>query len=96
MIIQCFMNIIIQYHVHIAQEKRDHVMPKSKKFDQIVYNNAYNKSHYTNCSLRLKPDIMQKIDYYCTKNNISKTSFFVKAAMYIIDQNIDISAQTDD
>ena len=66
------------------------------KFDKTVYNNAYNKAHYTNCSLRIKPEISAKIDDYCAKNSISKNQLFVRAALYIIDQNVDISAKTDD
>ena len=67
-------------------------MAKDNKFNQVVYNNAYNKSHYTNCSLRLKPDIMQKIEYFCDSKGISKNSFFIQSALYIIENNIDLSA----
>lgn len=67
-------------------------MSKDNKFNETVYKNAYNKSHYTNCSLRLKPDVMKKINDYCTQNHISKNNFFASAALYVIDNNIDISS----
>ena len=70
-------------------------MAKSKGFNETVYKQAYNKSHYTNCSLRLKPDIMQKIEYYIDSKGYSKNSFFIQAAMYIIDNNIELPINRD-
>ena len=66
-------------------------MAKSKGFNETVYKQAYNKSHYTNCSLRLKPDIMQKIEYYIDSKGYSKNSFFIKSALYIMENDIDLS-----
>lgn len=66
-------------------------MDNKKSFDKTVYNNAYNKTHYTNCSLRIKPDISDKIAAFCSDNGYSKNDFFVKAALYCIDNGIDLT-----
>lgn len=71
-------------------------MNKDNKFNQSVYANAYNKSHYTERKVRLKPEEWAKINSFCSKNNITLNGLFVRAALYIIDQNVDISAKTDD
>lgn len=66
-------------------------MKKDDKFNQTVYKNAYNKKNYANCGLRIKPDIMAKIETFCAENGISKNSFFINSALYIIDNNISIN-----
>lgn len=68
-------------------------MSKDNKFNQSVYSNAYNKSHYTERKVRMKPIEWEKINSFCTENNVSLNSLFVRAALYIIDNNIDISAK---
>lgn len=61
---------------------------KDNKFNSTVYKNAYNKSHYIQCKFNCKPEIAQKIADYCTLHNISKSAFFVNAALYAIDNNL--------
>ena len=65
-------------------------MSNNKTFDKTTYNNAYNKKNYTNCSLRLKPDIMEKINSFCTLKGYSKNDFFAKSALYIIENGIEL------
>lgn len=67
-------------------------MNNNKKFNQSVYAREYNKIHYTTCKLQLKPDISQKIEDFCKREGISKNKFFTFAALYVIDENVDISA----
>lgn len=70
-------------------------MSDNKSFDKITYNNAYNKKNYTNCSLRIKPDIMEKINSFCTINGYSKTDFFVRSALYVIENDTQLPEYTE-
>ena len=70
-------------------------MAKDNKFNQTVYKNAYNKAHYTDCKVRLKPDESDKINSFCSLKGYSKNSFFIQAAMYIIDNNIELPLNRD-
>ena len=70
-------------------------MSREKTFDENVYKNAYNRSHYTNCSLRIKPEKAQKIADYCAGKGLSKNDFYVSAALYIIDNGIDLTKNAD-
>lgn len=58
---------------------------------KIEYNNNYNKSHYKNINIRVKPEINKMLEDYCKDMNISKAEFVTNAVKYIIDNNIDIS-----
>lgn len=66
-------------------------MKSEKIFNQEVYKNAYNKKNYSNVGLRIRPEKAQKIADFCEKNGYSKNDFFVRAALYIIDNNINLS-----
>ncbi len=48
---------------------------RPKKFDKI----AYNKDNYVCLSLRVKPELKQEIDEYCTDLGISKPEFLRRA-----------------
>ena len=67
-------------------------MNKDNKFNETVYKNAYNKKHYTECKLHLKPVESEKISTYLASHKISKNQLFIQSALYIIDNNIDISS----
>ena len=74
-------------------------MPNDNKFNQSVYAKSYNKSHYTERKIRVKPEIWAQIDNYCKENNISKNSFFINSALYAMDKKLtfdDISQKTND
>lgn len=71
-------------------------MSKENKFNQSKYIQQYIKDKYTECKLRLKPIESEKIEAYCKSNNLAKSRFFINAALYIIDNNIDISANNED
>lgn len=66
-------------------------MENKKIFNQEVYKNAYNKKNYSNVGLRIRHEKAQKIADFCEKNGYSKNDFFIRAALYIIDNNIDLS-----
>ena len=67
-------------------------MSNEKKFNQSKYIQAYIKEKYTECKLRLKPVESEKIDSFCKSQGIAKSRFFINAALYIIDNNIDITS----
>ncbi len=48
---------------------------RPKKFDKRAYDNNYQKTHYAQFNLRIAPDLKQRIDNYCSDNNISKSEF---------------------
>lgn len=66
-------------------------MADNKSFDKKTYDKAYNKAHYTQCKLWVKNDISEQITAFCKSQGISKNQFFIRAALYIIDNNVDIS-----
>ena len=57
-------------------------------YNQNEYIKQYNKNSYKNIALRVKPDIYAMIEKYCNDNNMSKAQLLLKAAMYIINNNI--------
>ena len=76
------------------------------KFLKIAYNNAqkevaymdkkvdynnYNKNHYKNINVRIKPETNEMLESYCKDMNISKAAFVTNAVKYIIANNIDIT-----
>ena len=63
---------------------------KKEKFDKVKYNNEYKKNHYTRFTLLMNPQIAQEIEDYCTSKGISKKDFLTKAALYYINNEIDI------
>lgn len=51
----------------------------------------YKEKTYKTFTVNAKFDEYDKIVKYCNDNNISKAQLLLKSAMYIIDNNIDIS-----
>lgn len=41
--------------------------------------NKYNKKTYENFNVRIKPELFNRIDRYCKKNNISRSQFLLAA-----------------
>lgn len=50
-----------------------------KKFEQQKYITKYNKENYVNFSLKIKPELNNKIVNYCKSNNISRPEFLERA-----------------
>ena len=63
---------------------------KKKKFDKVKYDNEYIKNNYKRINLLLKPEIAEEIADYCNSKGISKSQFLAKAALYYIENEIDI------
>lgn len=63
---------------------------KKDKFNKVKYDNEYIKNNYKRMNLLFKPEIAQEIEDYCTSRNISKSQFIAKAALYYINNEIDI------
>ena len=57
-------------------------------YNQNEYIKNYNKNSYKNIALRVKPETYAMIEKYCNDKSISKAQLLLKAAMYIIDNNI--------
>jgi len=58
---------------------------------KIKYNNEYNKNHYKNINIRIKPEVNEMLENYCNDYNISKAQFITNVVKYIVNNNIDIS-----
>lgn len=61
---------------------------ETKKFDQIAYNNAYNKKTYKNIALRCKPSEYEQIEDFCQNMDISKNRLLIDSALYIIQNDL--------
>lgn len=59
-----------------------------KEFNQVKYNNQYNKEHYTRLTAMIKKDNAETIEKYCRDIDIKKSAFAVAAMMYIINNDI--------
>lgn len=70
-------------------------MDKDNKFNKKVYDEQYRKNHYKQCKLWLKHEESEKIADYCKSIGISKNKLFVNAVMYIIDNNIQLTDNSD-
>lgn len=57
---------------------------RAKKFNQREYNDKYQKEHYISIAARVKPDVAERINSYCTDMGISKADF-LKLAIDIIE-----------
>lgn len=57
---------------------------RPKTFDKRAYNDRYQKEHYISIAARVKPDIAERINNYCTDMGISKADF-LKLAIDIIE-----------
>ncbi|WP_455527602.1 RepB family protein [Huintestinicola sp.] len=58
---------------------------------KVEYNKNYNKTHYKNINIRIKPETNEMLEDYCKDMHISKATFITNAIKYIIDNNIDIT-----
>lgn len=57
---------------------------------RIKANTKYNAKTYKTFTVNAKIADYEKINNYCTMNNISKAQLLLKSALYCIDNNIDI------
>ena len=61
---------------------------ENKKFDQNAYITAYQKENYKNMNIRLKPEIVDKINDFCKDMNVSRQKFVQLACLYVIDNDL--------
>lgn len=54
-------------------------MNEKNQRKKIEYNTKYNKENYVNFSLKIKPELNNKIVNYCKSNNISRPEFLERA-----------------
>lgn len=52
---------------------------RPKKFNQREYNDKYQKEHYISIAARVKPNVAERINNYCTDMGISKAEFLQRA-----------------
>ena len=55
-------------------------------FNKSKYNAEYNKLHYTRKTVRLKPDLAQKIDVYCNSKSLSFNELIALSVKSYIEQ----------
>lgn len=60
---------------------------RPKEFDKA----KYNKEHYKQLKVEIKPEDYELIDGYCKSKKISKAKFIVEACKYYIDNQGDNS-----
>ena len=63
---------------------------KKEKFDKVKYNAEYTKNNYKRINIYFEPEIAEEIEDYCNSKGISKKEFLTKAALYYIENEIDI------
>ena len=56
---------------------------RPKEFDKA----KYNKEHYKQLKIEIKPEDYDFIDVYCKKNDISKAKFIIEACKHYIDNH---------
>ena len=56
---------------------------RPKEFDKA----KYNKEHYKQLKIEIKPEDYDFIDVYCKKNDISKAKFIVESCKYYIENH---------
>lgn len=61
---------------------------ETKKFDKKAYDKEYNKSHYKQMKLNVKPEVYNTILNYCKDMNISQAKFVQLACLYVIDNDL--------
>ncbi len=66
-------------------------MDKKDSFNQLDYIKEYNKKHYVNLTVRVKPEVNKTITDYCKDMNISKAAFITSACKFIINNDIPLS-----
>lgn len=54
-------------------------MNEKNQRKKIEYNTKYNKENYVNFSLKIKPELNNKIVNYCKSKNISRPEFLERA-----------------
>ncbi len=65
-------------------------MEKKASEARIRANKKYNAKTYKAFTVNAKFDEYDKISEYCSKNDMSKAQLLLKAAMYCIENNIDL------
>ena len=58
------------------------------KFDEKTYKREYNKQNYKNIGITTKKSDADKIINFCKDMNISRTTFLVNCAKYVIDNDL--------
>lgn len=61
---------------------------ETKKFDETAYKRQFNKDHYKNITLSVKPEIFEQITNFCKDVQISRTEFMINCALYAIDNGL--------
>lgn len=61
-----------------------------KEFNQKEYINSYIKSHYKQFGVKFQPDQYNIVSEYCKDVKISQNKYMIAAALYCIDNAIDI------
>ena len=54
-------------------------------YNKIKYNSEYNKTHYTEKKVRLKPDLARVIAIYCEQNSISFNDLMARSVKNYIE-----------
>lgn len=67
-------------------------MDKDNSFNQVKYATAYNKEHYTECRIRLKPAEAAILAEYSANLGISKNALLQKCLVYCYNEMIDVSS----
>ena len=80
----------MQYFILYIDKNGDDKMKENetKKFDQNAYINAYKKEKYKQMKLDVKPSEFEQITTYCKNMGISRASFLIKSALYIIENDL--------
>ncbi len=52
---------------------------RSVGFNQKEYDREYKKRHYKQFTVSLKPELKERIDAYCRKEDITKPEFMLRA-----------------
>ncbi|MCM1224494.1 MAG: ribbon-helix-helix domain-containing protein [Lachnospiraceae bacterium] len=65
-------------------------MDNVTKFDKTKYKTQYAKQHYKRISIDMKPDTADYITEAAKAMGVSRAELLTKAALYFIDNGIDI------
>ena len=65
----------------IRGAKSIEITPKTKRrsYTSSAVKNRYNAAHYKQFSAKIKPDLMEEIDAYLLREEISKPEFLTRA-----------------
>lgn len=70
------MNFSLRKEVLILDSK---FIERPKKFDKSAYNSNYSKTHYKRFAADIPPELMERVNAYCTEMGISKPEFIRRA-----------------